>query len=242
MSEPPTADERAAYNAALAAQNAAEDMAVQVLWSLSGRQFGICETTVRPCPEGHRQTSLYPYGLGFGFGGYSVFGWDGFGWFGMGCGCAGRCRRSGPGAVHLPGPAAEITKVQVAADTLTADQYKLENNVLYRVGDSTRWPTQRLDRPTGEPHTWAVTYLRGTPPPAGSASLVGLLAKEFLAACAGDKCRLPRNVTSVSRNGVSYQVYNPHDIFAYGKTGLPEVDLWLAAVNPAHITAAPSVI
>jgi hypothetical protein len=41
---------------------------------------------------------------------------------------------------------------------------------------------------------------------------------------------------------VSYQVYNPQQIYADGKTGLSEVDLWLATVNPNHLMAAPSVL
>ena len=50
LGDTPTADEQAAYDAALATQNAAEDTAVHILWSLSGRQFGVCDATARPCP------------------------------------------------------------------------------------------------------------------------------------------------------------------------------------------------
>jgi len=46
----------------------------------------------------------------------------------------------------------------------------------------------------------------------------------------------------VVRQGVSFEVYNPNDVYSNGKTGLPEVDMWLAAVNPHHLQAAPSVI
>jgi hypothetical protein len=48
-------------------------------------------------------------------------------------------------------------------------------------------------------------------------------------------------VTSVSRQGISYQMIDPTDILATGKTGLPEVDLWLSAVNPSHMQEPPRV-
>jgi hypothetical protein len=165
--------------------------------------------------------------------------WDGA-WRNFGCGCAGRCDRSSPRAVHLPGPVQGIVTVTIEQTVLDEADYVLEGDVLYRVGAN--WPHQDLGRPLGESNTWSVIYDRGEPPPAGTAGLVGLLAKEFLAACTGDKCRLPRNITGVSRNGVSYQVYNPELLYANGKTGLAEIDLWLNAINPHHILAAPKVL
>ena len=81
------------------------------------------------------------------------------------------------------------------------------------------------------------------PTPDECERLTGLLAKEILAATTGDtKCRLPRNVTRVNSQGVSYEVFNPNSIYDSGKTGLPEVDMWLASVNPAKLPAAPSVV
>jgi hypothetical protein len=46
----------------------------------------------------------------------------------------------------------------------------------------------------------------------------------------------------VSRQGVTYRAYDPAVIYASGKTGLAEIDGWLAAVNPNALTAAPTVI
>lgn len=50
LSASPTPEEQTDYNLALLRRNNAEDIAVHVLWALSGRQFGACETTVRPWP------------------------------------------------------------------------------------------------------------------------------------------------------------------------------------------------
>ncbi len=98
-----------------------------------------------------------------------------------------------------------------------------------------------MTRPLDEPGTWSVTYTRGVPPPPGSAKLVGLLAQEFLAACNGGKCRLPRRVRSVTRQGVTMDMVDPTDVYATGKTGIPEIDLWLSAVNPHRVQEPISV-
>lgn len=226
------------YSAALLARNAAEDLAVSVLWALSGRRFGICEATARPCPaRGH-----LPWR---GVGGYDpvspfvpVF-FDGA-WRRLQCCGSAGCHRSGPRAVHLPGPVVQIVTVTIGTTVLDEDDYVLEGDVLYRKDE--RWPFQDLGRPLGEDRTWSVIYDRGEAVPGGVDGLTGMLAKEFLAASSGDKCRLPRNVSGVTRNGVSYQVYNPNDIFAAGKVGLAEVDMWLAAINPHQLMKAPSVL
>ena len=48
---PPEDDD--GYELALIRRTAAEDLAVNVLWALSGRQFGICPAMARPCaPSG----------------------------------------------------------------------------------------------------------------------------------------------------------------------------------------------
>lgn len=250
LPDDPTTDEQAAYDAVLAAQSGAEDLAVSVLWALSGRQFGVCENLIRPCPEGDNWTSRFEspgsgYGYGMGdFGGFILLGWDGADWVNVGCGCSGRCQLSGPRMIHLPGPVSapdgnHPLTITIGDVELADDQWTLEGDRLYRT--DRRWPSQHLGRPLGEPQTWSVSYYRGITPPAGTAKMVGQLANEFLAACTGAKCRLPRNVVSTSRQGVTTD-FDPSKIYAAGKTGLSEIDIWLASMNPSHLMAAPSVI
>lgn len=227
----------AEYAAAAASMDAAKELAVQVLWALSGRQFCLTETVVRPCPQSypaslHRAVSPTAY---------EVFSWRDYGWAGVGCGCSGSCIRSGPSMVHLPGPVHEIIDVTINGNSIDASEYVLEANVLYRTGAGW-WPSQNLTRPASDPGTWQVTYLRGIAPPPETAKLVGLLAAEFYSACTGGKCRLPRTVSEVSRQGVTHRIVNPGDIYSLGKTGVPEIDLWLSAINPHHILSAPSVL
>lgn len=225
------------YLAAVLALDAAKALATQVLWALSGRQFCLVETAVRPCPEKYPPSLRRPVTPSS----YEVFSWRDYGWAGVGCGCSGSCIQSGPGMVHLPGPVYEIVEVTVDGDVLDPSEYVLEGNVLYRTGASW-WPSQNMGRPASEPGTWQVTYLRGTPPPPETAKLLGLLTAEFYNACTGGKCRLPRTVSEISRQGVTHRIVNPNDIYATGKTGIPEIDLWLSAVNPHHVMSAPVVL
>jgi hypothetical protein len=192
---------------------------------------------VRPCPT----FGGYPdHGqAGFGY----VLSWEAGRWVNWPCGCGPQCIASGPRVLHLPGPVSEITAVTLEGVVLAESGYRLEGDLLYRCCDNNaRWPTQDLGRPLGETGTWSVEYLRGYAPPAGTAKYVGTLAGEFLKACDSGNCRLPRTVSTASRNGVSYRVYDPAVIYANGKTGIPEIDLWLAAVNPNHLAVAPQVI
>jgi hypothetical protein len=227
------------YQSQLRDRMAACDLAVSVLWSLSGRQFGVCETLARPCPPGMcgggfkagstwNQT-VAPFIPTYEFGR----------WINYTCGCTGRCTAPGPRTVHLPGPVQAIVTVTINGDMLDPCEYALEGDMLYRKG--TNWPAQDYNKPLDENGTWSVTYLKGVPVPEGVAAFVGQLAREFLAACSGDACRLPRNVVATTNRGVS-RVFDPSIMYANGKTGLSEIDLWLAAVNPYAVMAAPRVM
>lgn len=223
LGDEPTEEDQAAYFAAVADRNAAEDTAIAVLWALSGRQFGVETTTIRPCPPLGWPNTVY-----------------------TSCPCIGRCRHASPTQIHLPGPVAAPTEddplvVTIAGVVLDSAEYVLEGDVLYR-RNGARWPSQNLARPLGETGTWSVTYRKGWPVPPGVDRLTGALAKEFLAACAGDdSCRLPRTLTGTTRRGVSHS-FDPAKIFAAGRTGLTEVDNWLAAVNPNHLASGPEVL
>ena len=72
-----------------------------------------------------------------------------------------------------------------------------------------------------------------------AAYAAGVLAMEFAKACTGGKCRLPANVTSISRQGVSYDI--AAGAFPSGMTGLREVDSWIGLWNPEARRQATSV-
>jgi hypothetical protein len=78
-----------------------------------------------------------------------------------------------------------------------------------------------------------VTYTAGTPIPAAGKRAASILANELLKARNGDKsCNLPDRVTNLTRQGVSFTILDPQDFLKEGRTGLYEVDLFVAAVNP----------
>lgn len=212
----------------------AEDTAIMVLWSLTARQFGICETTVRPCPTQNPRNYMRPWDQVLLF-------WDGNNWFNGPCGCVGGCSQVGPGLIHLPGPVQEIVNVIIGDTVLDEDEYVLEGNVLYR-RNGARWPRQDMTRPLGEQGTWSVTYDRGLPVPAGGDKMAGILAQEFIAACDGDSdCRLPRTVVRTTRQGVTHS-FDATTLIRSGSVGVPEIDLWVASINPNRLMKAPSVI
>lgn len=217
------------------------DAAVGVLWRLTGERYACCPVVSRPCPNAC--TDLPSWRGGLPWTGDTGPGWvpvlDLGAWTNVACGCSSGCRVSGPNTIHLPGPVCEVTRVTLAAGTLDPSMWRLEGDRL--IHTSGEWPAQDLQVPLGEPGTWSVEYLRGQPPPAGAARMVGILAKEFQAACSGKQCRLPARVRTVSRQGVTFQVPDASDIYTKGATGLTEVDLWIAAHNPYRQRRPPAV-
>jgi hypothetical protein len=55
------------------------------------------------------------------------------------------------------------------------------------------------------------------------------------------ECRLPERVTSVNREGVSWTVIDPQQYLDKGRTGMPGIDQFISAVNPAGAKRPASV-
>lgn len=83
-----------------------------------------------------------------------------------------------------------------------------------------------------------LTMTWGRDVPAGGLAAAALLAVEFGKALLGEQCRLPGNVVSVNRQGVSI-VLDPTALLDNGRTGIPFVDTWLMTVNPNRLKAEP---
>jgi hypothetical protein len=78
-----------------------------------------------------------------------------------------------------------------------------------------------------------VTYSYGTAPPALGRIAAKALADQYLLAMAGDdECALPQRVTQISRQGMSWTLLDPQEFLDKGRTGIYQVDLFLATVNP----------
>lgn len=208
------------YAVAVELRNHAENTAIAVLWALTGRQFSCSEVTVRPEPslarggcDGAMLTEAY---FRNDFRGIPPTYFS-------------------PMAVKLEGPVHEIVAVHIDGVLVDEAEYRLENDVLYRIGK--RWPRNDMTKPLGFPGTWSVTYVRGCPPPAFVARFVGELAAEMIQACRDAKhCKLPRTVISTSRSGVTH-VFDPTRMLSAGYTGLPNIDTWIASTNPNRLAS-----
>lgn len=222
-------------------QAAATSWAVYILWALTGRRFGTCPTTIRPCGPACGGTGGYltwPVGNG---GTTSGLPWM-IPWIDSGvwrnCGCTGGCTCAARCEVAIPGPVAGITEVRVDGLVLDPSAYRLDLvrsvAVLVRT-DGGCWPDcQDMDLDLTEPGTFAITYDQGVTVPVAGRLAAGELAGEFAKACSGADCVLPQQLASLTRNGVEVQVADPVALFDQGLTGLANVDLWIKAVNPAR--------
>lgn len=221
-------------------QTLATQWATYILWALSGRQFGPCSVTVRPCgpqcggPYGYM---TFPAGWGaVGAGMPWMVPWIDAGTW-RNCGCSGGCSCRATCEVALPGPVAAIDEVVVDGTVLPSTAYRVDNvngiYVLVRL-DGECWPQcQDLDLDLTDPGTFGVTYQKGIAVPVAGQLAAGQLAGEFAKACAGQDCALPQQLASLSRNGVEVTVVDPATLLDNGLTGIANVDLWIRAVNPA---------
>lgn len=223
-----------------AVQSAATAWATYILWALTGRQYGPCSLTIRPCgpkcagPNGYL---AFPVGSGSttSVGAPWMIPWiDNGVW--RNCGCTGGCSCSAPCEVALPGPVAFIDEVMIDGVVLDPSAYRLDNHrgiaVLVRI-DGLCWPDcQDMAADNDEVGAFAITYQRGIPVPRAGQIAAGELAGEFAKACQGAECALPQQLSSLSRNGVEVQVVDPASLLADGLTGVANVDLWVRAVNP----------
>lgn len=200
-------------------------VASETLYVLSGRQFrgAGCEATVRPS---------FPCGVDYG-----------------GCG--------GPMEVTLPHyPVTEVTEVRVRQnyngdlEILDPDQYELVNHsTLVRLKDADgiyrSWPQQDVRQPsTGNGRFFDVTYTYGSGPPTLGRQAAADLACEFVLAAdptAAAACRLPRNVQSIVRQGISAEFVDTTALLEQDLTGVYTVDLFLKTFNPQKLRRRASV-
>jgi hypothetical protein len=220
-----------------ATQTRAREFATQVLWALTGRRFGPCAMTVRPCQPPRGSTYVtYPVWLDSpgDSGSWYPMVWEGV-WRNCACGC-GTC---GPESeVWLPGPVAAMSEVRVDNVVVPTSAYRVDDGSWLVRQDGGVWPTtQNYSNPASSTEdTFVVTYLRGELVPSGGQAAAGSLACEFIKSCNGQPCRFPKRVTSVNRQGVSVSA---QELVSSGETGLPDVDAWVRSVNPYKLAQRP---
>lgn len=210
-----------------------------VLWAATGRQYGLCPVTVRPCKALQEPLYLtYPV-----LPSWSMWTTADAALADMvapvGC-CAGACACT-DGSMALPGPVGAVTAVVIDGVTLDPAAYRLYGSRLIRQ-DGDHWPTtQDLQAPAGGANTWSVAYTRGLAVPPIVLQAAAVYACEVARSRASGNCLLPNRVQSVTRQGVEIQFVDQTDYLDKGRTGVPEVDMIIAQVNPGGLKARPRV-
>lgn len=191
----------------------AENYAAATLRTLTLRRVGGRSITVMPCGTGcshPRFADFHPVLLDTGQ--YANC------WCSTGCGCP------GVSGISLKGPVGRIDEVRVAGVVLDPSTYHVEDGHRLIRNDGLGWPS------CAGP-SFTVTYLNGHPVGKTGRYVGGLLAAEFVKAITNQgKCRLPSNVTNITRQGISYEVRQ--GMFPDGLTGIKEVDMYITQWNP----------
>lgn len=228
-------------------RQAATDYAAMIMWAATGRRYGVCETTVRPC---RRDCEDCADGWFWADGGWLPYIANGVWrncWCGTGAGCQ-SCRASCQ--VWLPGPVFAITNVTIDGTTVDSSTYDLQAQdgawwlVRLRPSDSSTncWPEhQNFDRALGSTDTWSVTYEKGVPVPSAVMGAAGILALEWARGCTGAACRLPGRIQNLTRQGITVTMASVDELLRLGLTGLPEVDQVITAVNPYGLKSRPRI-
>jgi hypothetical protein len=233
--ESPTATGRAAMSA------------TEILWAMSGRQFGTCEVTLRPC-----RRTCYGDGWWSSYGGPWEAGYAGdynypYAWLdlGLSCGaCSGGCSCTEISEVILPSPVSQIISVMMDGTPMATGgaAYRVDNNRLLVRTDGQKWPLcNDLSKADTEPGTWSVTAAYGKDVPVSGQLAVGEMACEILRAMRGNDCRLPAGIQQIARQGITISFPEVGALFRDGRTGLYLVDSFLAAVNPDQLRSRSRV-
>lgn len=198
-------------------------LATSALQSLTLNRVGTCPITIRPCPNTVAcGCSFWPHMEADGR------------WYNN---CGHRSPCTPLGEIDLPGPVGYIDSLKIDGSPVTLDDgdWRLDNGhllVWQGAGESPIPTTQDLNKPDTEPGTWSITYSQSYPVALDGRIAVGLLAAEMAKACAPKgKCSLPRGVTSVVRNGVSFTL--EAGLFPNGLTGIDLTDQFILKWVPA---------
>lgn len=216
------------------------DMATNLLWHWSGRKFGLCPVTIRPCREECPPGAFLDH-MALRSRILPGLPWRpvlvGGEWFNVSCGnCHRSCRCTHRNTFPLPTGTTSVQDVTVDGTVLDASEYYVERQYKgspFLVRREGFWPLwQDLSLPDTEPDTWSITLTRGNPVPIGGQIAAGLLAVEVAKAlCKDSSCQLPSRMQTVTRQGVTVAVLDTMEDIDKGKTGIYLVDSWLASVT-----------
>lgn len=217
-----------------AIRDMAAQWAARFLWAATGKQYGGCPRTWRPCKE----KCAPQINCCGGFGGPIFqsfpqrlpFSYD---WTNLTCNrCVKGCQCSEVSEVILPN-VAEVLNVRIdGVDFDPCGMVAVYDKRRVVRTDGREWPAcQELSKVDG-PGTWSITVIEGECPPAGAAWMTGTLMCEVLKACMKrDDCQLPRRLQTITRQGVSMTFNDNFEGLARLHTGIWELDAWIESTN-----------
>lgn len=223
-----------AYNATVT--GVALQAATEILYGLSGRQFGTCQMTIRPCRRSCFDT-MWPWPGNWWMWGQwprPLF-YNGV-WYNLTCGsCPGNnCSCNVIDEAQLPSPVLSVDQVKVDGTVLATSAYQLRDYRYLQRIDGGNWPLCNnlalADTQTG---TWSATVTIGEVVPELGQLAVGELTCQIAKLLSNDvSCMLPKPVQQIVRQGVTLSFLDPNEIFANGRIGLYLCDLFITTVNP----------
>lgn len=216
--------------------------ASQLLWALTGRQFGCCTVTIRPCRKKCQDVCCIP-GItdGGGFPWFPVHQADGT-WTNISCGCTDQCSCVNLCEINIPYPACSIDEVLIDGVVVDPATYRIHDfRKLVRLGAEC-WPEcNDLTKSDSQVGTWSVTVTYGKEVPELVRLAAAEMACEIIKNCAGKSCRLPQRLASITRQGVSVSFLDDMAFLDKGLTGLYFVDLAARTYNPKRLARRPLV-
>ncbi|MDJ1137924.1 hypothetical protein [Streptomyces iconiensis] len=215
----------------------AVSMATATLWALTGRQFGLCSITLRPCARDCGDGRMYDdAGPPWTARSWPSAALGGGLWVNLACGgCGSGCSCSRVPEFVLPAPVSSVDEIRIDGAALPASAYRLDNNRIVVRTDGGAWPRCNDLSLDDGPGTWSVTATYGQAVPDGAALAMGELACEIGRAADGGDCRLPPGVQQLARQGVTISYPDVGALFEKGRTGLYLVDLFISTWNPGHL-------
>jgi hypothetical protein len=222
-------------------------LAENFMWAATGRRYGGCPITVRPCQPRGRDSSYrtYPVLPSSGNGGGIAFPYIDVDGVWRNCGCGGPCCCDARFQIELTGPVLVVDEVTVDGDTVEDTAYRVDVQsgvwLLVRT-DGTAWPIcQDFDANTGE-GVFEITYQIGETIPVAVRSVAEILACEYAKALTSDAtCRLPQRIQSITRQGVTVEVAPPDNNDIGYITGIAEIDQIIRLENPSRLSSRPVV-
>lgn len=130
-------------------------------------------------------------------------------------------------------PVISVESIEVGGSLMDPSEYKISNYS----------SLVRTDRSCWNLHEGVtITYSHGSDPPtAGRVAATHLADQLDLAMSGSDDCVLPERVSSVTRQGISYDILDPQQFITEGRTGIYQVDLFIHAANPKAATKKPKI-